>query len=61
MDNLIHYHPDPKNGNVRCLNGSAHAHGTTDITKVTCPKCLDKKTCIEYWTEKARSSIFIFL
>lgn len=48
----IHYTPLPNSRNVRCLNGSAHIYGTSDLNGVTCPLCLDISTHREYWSEK---------
>ena len=52
MSELIHFRPDPKNGNVGCLNGNAHARDTFDINLVTCPKCLDRDDNKYWWKEK---------
>lgn len=48
-DNLIHFRPSDKTGNVRCLNGSAHVRQTFDINSVTCPLCKDIKTNSSFW------------
>ena len=48
---IIHFRPFNDSGNVRCLNGSAHAHYSTDINKVNCLKCLDPKTGQNFWHE----------
>lgn len=46
---MIHFHPLPFNGNVRCLNGSAHVSYSYDIKDVTCPLCKDKNTARGFW------------
>jgi len=43
-DNRTHFKPFNDNGNVKCLNGSAHAKKTTDPKKVTCEACLKSDT-----------------
>jgi hypothetical protein len=53
---MIHYRPPiGNNRKVKCLNGSAHARGTTNMDMVDCPKCSDKNHNKEYWKEKARA------
>lgn len=52
MDNRIHFTPYSNNRlKTRCLNGSAHALKTTDITRVTCECCLNTDTAKDYWTD----------
>ena len=46
---IVHFRPFNDSGNVRCLNGDAHAIETTDINKVTCPKCLNPNTGKDFW------------
>ena len=46
---MVHFKPFNDNGNVRCLNGDAHARRTTDINKVTCIKCLNPNTGKNFW------------
>jgi len=46
---LRHYTPFEDSFNVRCLNGSAHAHRTSHIEFVTCPLCLNPATAKEFW------------
>ena len=46
---ITHFRPYGSSGNVRCLNGSAHARSTNDINKVTCLKCLNPKTAEGFW------------
>jgi hypothetical protein len=46
---LIHFRPFGDNGNVRCLNGSAHARNTNDLKRVTCLKCLNPNTAKDFW------------
>ncbi len=54
---LIHFRPISYQGlipiggvyNVRCLNGSAHAKETFNITEVTCPLCRNPETSKNYW------------
>lgn len=48
---IIHYRPLRDNGNVRCLNGSAHLHVSNTLKFVTCPLCLNSNTNKEYWTK----------
>jgi len=48
----VHFHPMDDNGNVRCLNGSAHIRATRDIEAVTCTKCKDKNHAKNFWAEK---------
>ena len=43
-DEKIHYRPCFRNGNVKCLNGNAHARQTYNIEKVTCKECLKNET-----------------
>lgn len=52
----IHFRPREDNGNVRCLNGSAHIKRTTDIKHVTCKACLDKNTHKSFWDLKEYES-----
>ena len=51
MSDLIHYKPSEYSYNVRCLNGSAHALRTQDITRVTCKLCRSKKHNKTWWDE----------
>jgi hypothetical protein len=48
---IIHFKPLRDNGNVRCLNGSAHRHVSNDLKQVTCPLCLKSDTNKEYWKQ----------
>ena len=50
----IHYTPSNQTGNVRCLNGSAHAERTNDMRFVTCPLCLKPTTNVEFWFENGQ-------
>lgn len=45
----IHFRPFNDSGNVRCLNGNAHASYTTDKNRITCPLCLNENTKKEFW------------
>jgi hypothetical protein len=49
MIQYIHFKPFAHNSNVRCLNGSAHAHYSSEIDRVTCPLCLDPNHKKEHW------------
>jgi hypothetical protein len=50
----IHFRPFNDSFNVRCLNGSAHASRTSDITKVNCLECLNPKTNKDFWDAHER-------
>ena len=50
-DVIIHFEPFRDSGNVRCLNGSAHARYSNDINRVTCTKCLNPNTAKSFWLE----------
>jgi hypothetical protein len=48
---IRHFKPFNDNGNVKCLNGSAHVWETRNIKEVTCPKCLDDNVAKSFWHE----------
>ena len=48
---LIHFQPFGDTFNVKCLNGSAHAHRTKFKEFVTCPLCLKPETNKDFWSE----------
>ena len=49
LKDTVHYRPMQGNGNVRCLNGSAHCRETDILKDVTCPKCLEGVQGNSYW------------
>lgn len=54
----VHFRPMKDNGNVRCLNGSAHINASYNIEDVTCEKCLNPDTHKNYWDEKLTNAGF---
>lgn len=49
MGIIIHYQPNSKNPNARCLTGDGHRKMSQNIQEVTCEKCLNPDTCYKYW------------